>query len=327
MSWLIENDIPGVLYNGFNTNKDAIFGGNLTVLGTTSIAGVSLTDLTVTGNTLIGNAVTDTLGIQGATSIKSTSASSLVVGANGATTPAFQVDSSTASQVTGFSVTGAATGGTVALAVIQTSGNANLTLDAKGSGTIVIGSVSTGAITLTRATTVTGALTTTGGITPVTKPQVVYTVGGAPIAAATGTDNACAANTVTWSAIYFPVNMTVTGLAFLIGSVGGTNKTVLSLYDSTGAFLKSTTLAGGGTTVGTTATWQSIDLTATQAVTGGTIYYVATNFDGNTAKYRGYPIVGSKFVTGTASQTLGTPATITPGTSFNADVGPIMFAY
>lgn len=202
-------------------------------------------------------------------------------------------------------------------------------------GTLSVSSTSTltGAVTMVASATVgttlgvTGALTATGGITPVATNQTVFTIGGGVVVAASGTDNACAANTVTWSAIYFPFNMTVTGLGYLIGSVGGTNKVVLSLYDGSGTFLKSTTLAGGGTTVGTAANWQTIDLTATQAVTGGSVYYVATNFNGNTAKYRGYPGPGLKFVTGTAAQTLGTPATITPGSSFTNDVGPIMFAY
>jgi hypothetical protein len=78
------------------------------------------------------------------TTITSTSATSLVVGANGSTNPAFTVDSSTASQVAGFKITGAATGGTVALVATDSGSNTNLTFNAKGTGTISIANISTG---------------------------------------------------------------------------------------------------------------------------------------------------------------------------------------
>lgn len=167
MSLKIENYLNEVMYaGGINTSLPVVINSNLTVTGTTTIGGISLTDLTVTGNTIIGDAVTDTLTITGATTIRSTSAAAFTVGAaaSGAT-PAFSVDASTSTQVTGLKVVGAATGGTVAVVVTQTSGNANLTINALGTGTIGIGSVSTGAVTITPATTITGLATLTGGFT------------------------------------------------------------------------------------------------------------------------------------------------------------------
>jgi hypothetical protein len=99
------------------------------------------------------------LPITGALSVTSASATSLAVGLTGATNPAFTVDSSTASQVAGLKVTGAATGGTVAVVATDSGSNTNLTVNAKGTGTIGIGSVSTGAVTITPATTITGETT------------------------------------------------------------------------------------------------------------------------------------------------------------------------
>lgn len=96
--------------------------------------------------------------------ITSASATALTVGLNGATNPAFAVDASTASQAAGLKVTGAATGGTVAITAIDSGSNTNLTLNAKGTGTIGIGSVSTGAVTITPALTLSAALTY-GGVT------------------------------------------------------------------------------------------------------------------------------------------------------------------
>lgn len=78
------------------------------------------------------------------TTITSTSANALAVGANGTTNPVFNVDASTTSVATGLNVKGAAAGSGVAIAAISSGTNEGLTLDAKGSGLIQIGSVSTG---------------------------------------------------------------------------------------------------------------------------------------------------------------------------------------
>jgi hypothetical protein len=98
------------------------------------------------------------LPVTGALNVTSASATSLAVGLTGATNPAFTVDSSTASQVAGLKVTGAATGGTVAVVATDSGSDTNLTVNAKGTGTIGIGSVSTGLVTITPSTVVTGTL-------------------------------------------------------------------------------------------------------------------------------------------------------------------------
>lgn len=210
----METYIPGLQANGFITGLDATFNGNLTVVGTTSIAGISLTNLTVTGNTVIGNAVTDTLTITGASTIMSTAAAAFTVGAaaSGAT-PAFSVDASTSSQVTGLKVVGAANGGTVAVVVTQASGNANLTINALGSGTIGIGSVSTGAVTITPATTVTGNLTVGASTLVVTASTGAFSaVGGGTLKNATAipaTAGAVAAGVpITWYSTSLTVEVT-----------------------------------------------------------------------------------------------------------------------
>lgn len=80
--------------------------------------------------------------------ITSASATALAVGLAGATNPAFVVNSSTASQAAGLSVTGAIAAGTVAVAVLSSGADASVTLNAKGTGTIGIGTVSTGAVSI-----------------------------------------------------------------------------------------------------------------------------------------------------------------------------------
>jgi hypothetical protein len=80
----------------------------------------------------------------GATVITATSVNAFAVGQNGVTNPAFNIDTSTASSATGVNIKSAAAGAGVALSVLSSGAAENLTIDAKGSGTIVLGTVSTG---------------------------------------------------------------------------------------------------------------------------------------------------------------------------------------
>jgi hypothetical protein len=99
--------------------------------------------------------------------VTSASANAATVGLNGATNPALQVDASTASSATGLKIKSAAAASGVALSVISSGTNENLTIDAKGSGTISLNVTGTGNIVLGRAATgvslaVTGAVTSSG---------------------------------------------------------------------------------------------------------------------------------------------------------------------
>ena len=136
--------------------------GGLNVAGNFSVDTNKFTVAAASGNTTVAGTLAATGALTAAAgTFTSASATSLAVGLTGATNPAFTVDSSTGSQVAGLKVTGAATAGTVAVVVTDSGSNASLTLNAKGSGTIGIGSVSTGAVTITPATTITGVATLT----------------------------------------------------------------------------------------------------------------------------------------------------------------------
>lgn len=174
MSILIEDNLPDIRENGLNTNENVAFGGDLAVTGNLAVTGditvddITIDALTTTGNTVLGNAVTDTLTVTGATTITSTSALAFAVGAVAAgATPVLSVDAATSSAVAGLKVTGAVTGGTVAVVTTDSGADTNLIVNAKGTGTIGIGTVSTGRVTITPVTTITGLATLTGGFTSV----------------------------------------------------------------------------------------------------------------------------------------------------------------
>lgn len=85
--------------------------------------------------------------------VTSASANALAVGRQGTTNPAFLVNASAGLSATGLSVTAQPAASGCGLAVISSGTDENLTISAKGAGTITIGANSTGAISLQRAVT------------------------------------------------------------------------------------------------------------------------------------------------------------------------------
>ncbi len=82
----------------------------------------------------------------GGVKITSTSATGLLVGPNGATNPTLSVVCNVGSEAGGLKVTGGIDAAGVALAAIGSNTNEPITIDAKGSGVLLLGSVSTGGV-------------------------------------------------------------------------------------------------------------------------------------------------------------------------------------
>lgn len=171
------------------------------------------------------------------------------------------------------------------------------------------------------------ATTDTTGLTPISTPIGSGILTNWEATSATqGTDTVGVNNQLWVSAIWIPANCTITNIAFLVGSVGGTDKCIVALYDTTGAFLASSTTAASGTTVGTAAHFQVLALTAPYAAKGPARFFVSVATNGTTARLRTVPIdLSNGAFCGIVSQTYGTPATITAPTTFTADQGPAIF--
>ncbi len=140
---LIENYVPVVKYNGLNTATDVDFSGSSVV--------------TLPAGTTIGGSSVVALG-----TITSNSANALAVGRNGTTNPVFNVDDSTSSAATGLNIKGAAAAAGVAVKAISSGTDENLTIDAKGAGTLTLNGTATGAVVLPAAVTVASAATIAG---------------------------------------------------------------------------------------------------------------------------------------------------------------------
>jgi fibronectin-binding autotransporter adhesin len=226
--------------------------------------------------------------------VTSASANALAIGRLGSTTPAFTVDASTASQVAGLKVVGAVTTGTVAVVVTDSGAvNTNLTINALGTGTIGIGSVSTGRVTITPVTTITGALTLSAALTygGVTLSNAVTGTGNMVLSASptlTGTvvlTGTTITGTPTWSSTQ---TMNITGNAsgsagsvaasgVTAGTFGAGAFTFQSSLAIGGALSGVTTLNASGLITGSSGLTISSGTTAVQALTATTASLTTAN--------------------------------------------------
>lgn len=118
-----------------------------TLSGTTLNGTVVSSSLTTVG-TLSALAVSGNTTMSGTQVITSNSAAALVVGPNGATNPAFNVEASTASAATGVSVRGLAAGSGCIIQCTSSGTNENLLMLSKGTGTAILRSPNGGIIQL-----------------------------------------------------------------------------------------------------------------------------------------------------------------------------------
>jgi hypothetical protein len=171
-----------------------------------------------------------------------------------------------------------------------------------------------------------GSLTLSGGIAQAVAPHGF--ANWVPIAATSGTNTTPAADTHFLTSIFVPVNKTLTGVSYLIGTVGGTDKVYAALYDASGALLANSSVSGGGATVGTAAEQQTLAFTSTYAAVGPALYYVGVSMNGNTARIRTVPAFCSGGIyAGSVTQVHGTVATVVEPVTFTADKAPIVFLY
>jgi hypothetical protein len=168
--------------------------------------------------------------------------------------------------------------------------------------------------------TSTAAIQSIGGVGSATH----FGTYGVPASLTAGTDTTPVSGTVFYGEVVIPVGATLTGIGYLIGSVGGTDKAIVALYDSTGAVVANSALAG--VTVGTTATYQEIPFTATYAAKGPGQYFVSVSMNGTTARLRTIP-AGAFAPASSATGVFGTLAAITPPTTFTAAKAPVAYTY
>ena len=240
-------------------------------------------------DTLVGRDTTDTLTnktltsptITGSLAITANTTSAFAVGPNGATNSSFTVDASAASAAAGFVVRGAATGGTVALGLTDPGANTSLTLNAKGTGTLAIGAISTGAVSIAKVTFTPPATGAT-----ITIPDGVTLTGPA----ASGT------------VMTLGNNETVTGVK-TFGSAGAVGKLAIAGNTSGSTVLNATATASGTLTL-PAATDTLVGKATTDTFTNKTFNSTGT---GNVLQVSGVTVSAGQYPgeTSTGSATAG----------------------
>jgi hypothetical protein len=162
-----------------------------------------------------------------------------------------------------------------------------------------------------------------GALTGQTIAANLVHTGGTPATTTTpGSNQTPVATEVYFAQVFIPANMTVTGVSYFVGTVASGNVKV-GLCDSTGAVVATS----ASTAVSGTAGYQRVAFTGTYAALGPGTYYVVTFFDNNTVRpcahavgdFRAGKQTGQTFSTGFT--------TITPGTTFTTNLGPIASLY
>jgi hypothetical protein len=294
----------------------------------TAILGTDSSDTQVLFNdsgTIAGDSAMVWNKTTNALTLTTAAAAAVSVGRLGATTPAFVIDASTATSVTGVKITSAAAAARVAVAAVSSGTNEGIDIDAKGSGTIRLGNTSTGNIVATRAITPTGGVAAAGGFTA--SARNIHT-GGVPAQVSTeGTNLDIVVTELYVAEVFVPANCTVTGVAALWGTNTNGNAKVM-LFDSAGTrvAISATTDVSGftGASYGT-----NIAFTGTYAAVGPATYYVGVICDDNTNDLRTHILgaFGAGKVTGLVYATEAGYATITPPTTFTTGLGPIASLY
>lgn len=149
-------------------------------------------------------------------------------------------------------------------------------------------------------------------------------VGGAAYGS-TGTNTTMVAGTIYWAEVYFPNDVTITGIKVLNGATVGTDKGIVALAGSNGD-IRATSALAGATTAGANAL-QTYAFTTPYAAARGR-HWIGYQSNGTTDTIR--TIAASTFIdclTTSATGAFGTITPLTPPTTFTADKGPIGAAY
>jgi hypothetical protein len=145
-----------------------------------------------------------------------------------------------------------------------------------------------------------------------------------------GTSTTVTADKTYYADIFIPLpNMVITGIGFLNGTTATTDKAIVSLYNAAGTLLANSVVTGGGTLIATSNIFQQVAFTAPYTTLNPGRFWIGYQQNGTTATPR--TIATATWVnvlTGSATGTNAVAApTITPPTTFTADVGPIAYVY
>lgn len=155
-----------------------------------------------------------------------------------------------------------------------------------------------------------------------------FASGGAPngLNSSSGSNSVPVAGTWYYCDLFVPFTTTVTGLIVPGGSPGGTDSWIVAAWPAAGgAALANSALAG--TAAPATNTSKKIAFTAPVSLPGPAVYKVAIQSNGTTARLLNFSNAVEGFVTGTQAGVFGTVPSLTPGSSYTQNAGPMVKTY
>lgn len=219
-------------------------------------------------------------------------------------------------------ITGTA-GATLSGAVINLNASSNYAVNVGTGSTTATVTVGSGSNTVA----FNSAITASAGVALPSASPVIWAQSGAVNAATVGGDSAGVAARRYWVEIQIPYNTTLTGVSYLVGSVGGTDSVVVQLCNSAGVEVATSRNPGtAANLVGTAAQFQAVPFDASYNAVAGK-YFIVIQYSGTTAKLRTHSITGCKFVASSAGGTWNTKADITPGTTYTVGKAPFAMTY
>lgn len=164
-----------------------------------------------------------------------------------------------------------------------------------------------------------------GAVTTPTGPSMIPVIPLTAFASA-GTSGVHVAGTMNLAEVHVPSRSTFAGIAVLNGATVGTDNLLVALYDSTGALVANSAVAGA-LSAGANA-FQKIAFTTAVTLERGR-YFLGVQCNGTTATTRKLKAADSPNVlTASVTGTFGTvPATVTVPTTFTDVVGVITQLY
>jgi hypothetical protein len=157
------------------------------------------------------------------------------------------------------------------------------------------------------------------------KPYQPFYLAATPtlVGGAASTSVSDVAGKIWYDALEVDFNSVFTGACVNNGATVGTDKWIMALYDSTGALIANTALAG--TTTAGANQFQCIAFTSPVALLGPAEYFVALQGNGTTDNFKAYATGGAQtsYPTGSQTGTFGTLPAITVTNSFTTAVGPV----
>jgi hypothetical protein len=152
-------------------------------------------------------------------------------------------------------------------------------------------------------------------------PTVFHSGGIGANSATMGTDTTPIVTETYIAEVFIPANCTLTGVSVLNGSaVAGDMQ--IALADSSGAVVAQT----ASTAAAGTAAFQKVPFTATYAAKGPAKYYILLQNDNVANRFRSHA-VGNFGASKKTGETFGTFTTVTPPTTFTANLGPVADVY